>query len=188
VCALRPADIPRTPVGVRLLGVRRACARLSPSPHGCVRAGRPPGGGLWAKQAGPAAVRRCPRTNTPRFPRSASEQCSRVGGHTFTLFTAMSPPGTLPRKAAWGTSTGTSTGTGGVHNREHGAGRCRYIWANSDIHGGGNSPPPCDLRVRSDMPRGQDCAVTGLRARACPVNGLVTGLVMSGLWVLGVVS
>ena len=74
------------------------------------------------------------------------------------------PPGTLPRKAAWGTSTGTSTGTGGVHNREHGAGRCRCMRANSDMHGGGNLPPPCDLRVRSDMPRGQDCAVAGLRA------------------------
>ncbi|MCP2286290.1 hypothetical protein APR04_005226 [Promicromonospora umidemergens] len=81
------------------------------------------------------------------------------------------PPGILPRKAAWGTSTGTSTGTGEVHNREDGTGRCRCMRANSDMHGGGKLPPPCDLRVRSDMPRGQDCAVAGLRANPVTCGG-----------------
>jgi hypothetical protein len=143
--------------------VRRACARWSSSTHGCVCACRSPGRGWRVESAEPTAGA-CPCASARRFLRSASEQCSRVGGHTFVLFTAMSPTRDLPGKAAWGTSSGTSTGTGGVHNREHGAHRCRCMWANSDMRGGGKLPPPRHLRVCSDMPRGQSWVVTSLRA------------------------
>lgn len=74
------------------------------------------------------------------------------------------PAGTYLERLHGGTSTGTSTGTGGVHNRKHGAGRCRCMRANSDMHGGGKLPPPCDLRVRSGMPRGQSWSFASLRA------------------------
>lgn len=138
--------------------------------HGCVCACRSPGRGRRVESAEPTAGA-CPCASARRFPRSASEQCSRVGGHTFVLFTAMSPTQDLPGKAAWGTSSGTSTGTGGVHNREHGAHRCRCMWANSDMRGGGKLPPPRDLWVRSDMPRGQSWVVTSLRANPDSCGG-----------------
>jgi hypothetical protein len=151
--------------------VRRACARRSSSTHGCVRTtGRPAEASGWSRPTQPP-VGRCPRTNTLRFRRSASEQCSRVGGHVFALFTAMSPTRNVPVKAAWGTSPGTSTGTGGAHNRNHGVGRCRCIRANSDMRGGGKLPPPRDLRVRSHMPRGWSWAVVSLRANPDSCGG-----------------
>jgi hypothetical protein len=129
-----------------------------------------PGRGQRVEAAEPTAGP-CPCASARRFPRSASEQCSRVGGHAFVLFAAMSPTRNVSGKAAWGTSSGTSTGTGGVHNREHGAGKCRCMRANSDMRGGGKLPPPCDLRVRSSLPRGQSWAASSLRANPDSCGG-----------------
>lgn len=153
------------------LGVRRACARLSPSPHGCVRAGRPPGGGQWAEQACPAAVGRCPRTNTLRFPRSACEQFSRVGGHTFALFTAMSPPGTylerlhggrqlVPRRAQVA-CTIASMGQAGADV----CGLTRTCAVVANCH----HRATCGFR--SGMPRGQSQPVASLRANPDSCGG-----------------
>lgn len=154
------------------LGVRRACARWSSSTHGCVRACMPLGRGQRVESAEPTAGP-CPCASARRFPRSACEQCPRVGGHVFVLFAAMSPTWEMPRNAAWGTSSGTSTGTGGVHNREHEAGRQagRCMRANSDMRGGGKLPPPRDLRVRSSLPRGQSWAASSLWANPDSCGG-----------------
>lgn len=134
-----------------LVCAKRALVRHPRSMEASPRAGR--AGNARACRPNVELGRRAGDRATRRSQCAGGRSHPRVGGHTFSLLSTMSPTQEAPGNGGWGTSISTSRSTCPLHNGERGTGRRPHRRDDPDMRGGGRLPPPRDLRVLAGVQR-----------------------------------